>query len=236
MRPPPVSPSLPPLPQVRRICDAFGAKRFAVPDTGGHDGGRAVAQAMDANRAEIADARTVLVKNRETRHVLCRDLASSVQGWLWHVLREKAVFATLNTLKPDVSGMLRGEGWVVARDLAAVRAAVERAHGRVALGGACVVERLPRPWPTPPTSFVLNSFTTPYQVGPLPPPPPPMHPCTIPRAHARPHRHALLLCWAFRLSFQRVAFFYSWGRAPFSPGPERPPLAPHDSRWAAGGV
>jgi vacuolar-type H+-ATPase subunit I/STV1 len=93
-------------------------------------------------------------------------LAQLAQGWLWQVLREKATFATLNALKPDVSGMLRGEGWVAAAAVAPVRAAVEGAHARMALGGACVVGTLPHPWPTPPTAFKLNAFTAPYQVGP----------------------------------------------------------------------
>ena len=153
--------------KARRIADAFGARRYSVPEGG--DGGRALEAALQRNRADIADARTVLIKNREMRHVLCRDLAGLAQGWLWSVLREKAVFATLNCLKPDVSGMLRGEGWVTAESVPAVRAAIEGSHAAMALGGACVVSKMRKPWPDPPTCFKLNAFTTPYQVraGPL---------------------------------------------------------------------
>ena len=146
--------------KARRIADAFGARRYSVPDAG--DAG-AIAAALERNHSDLTDARKVLIKNREMRHALCRDLAGLAQGWLWTVLREKACFATLNCLKPDVSGMLRGEGWVTSTELDSVRAAVEAAHGRVALGGACVVSRMAKPWPEPPTSFQLNAFTTPYQ-------------------------------------------------------------------------
>jgi len=106
----------------------------------------------------------LLSNPKKVRHVLCRDLAQLAQGWQWQILREKATLTTLNALKPDVSGMLRGEGWVVVSEIPRVRAAVERAHHRMALGGACVVGSLPKPWPTPPTAFKLNSFTAPYQV------------------------------------------------------------------------
>jgi V-type H+-transporting ATPase subunit a len=74
------------------------------------------------------------------------------------------VFHTLNTLKPDVSGMLRGEGWVVTEALEKVRNIVQEAHFKSGLGGAFVVDRHQTlPWPTAPTYFATNSFTKPYQ-------------------------------------------------------------------------
>jgi len=149
--------------KVRKICDAFGARRYSVPDSTGQEGPRAVEQALRSNGRDLGDARVVLVKNREARLVLCKELSHLVQPWLWTIVREKAVFHTLNSLKPDVSGMLRAEGWVVAEAVGEVRTLVEAAHTGAGLGGACVVERQPTPWPTPPTNFKLNSFTKPYQ-------------------------------------------------------------------------
>jgi hypothetical protein len=52
--------------KARRLCDAFGARRYSVPaDRGGLEGARAVDAAVEANRQDIADARAVLIKNRE---------------------------------------------------------------------------------------------------------------------------------------------------------------------------
>jgi V-type H+-transporting ATPase subunit a len=44
-----------------------------------------------------------------------------------------------------------------------VKRLVEDAHGRMALGGACVVDLASKPWPTPPTSFQCNAFCQAYQ-------------------------------------------------------------------------
>jgi len=51
--------------KARRLCDAFGARRYSVPDAGGAEGARAVDAAVESNRQDIADARAVLIKNRE---------------------------------------------------------------------------------------------------------------------------------------------------------------------------
>jgi V-type H+-transporting ATPase subunit a len=148
--------------KVKRICDAFGARRYDVPSGG--DGGRGVSLAIEENKRNIADSRTVLMKNRDVRYGLCKQLSGRVTEWLWIILREKAVFHTLNTLKPDVSGMLRGEGWVVSDCVDPVKSLVQEAHLRSGLGNACVVDRhQTKPWPTPPTFFKTNSFTKPYQ-------------------------------------------------------------------------
>jgi vacuolar-type H+-ATPase subunit I/STV1 len=53
--------------KARRLCDAFGARRYSVPDAGGVEGGQAVDAAVESNRQDIADARAVLIKNREVR-------------------------------------------------------------------------------------------------------------------------------------------------------------------------
>jgi V-type H+-transporting ATPase subunit a len=148
--------------KVRKICDAFGARRYSVPDPNDM-GGQAIDEAIKANRRDIHESRAVLIKNRAVRHRLCAELAGLTTGWLWTALREKSVFHTLNMLKPDVSGMLRGEGWVVASQEETVKELVAAAHSRVALQGAFVVDPMPKPWPTPPTYFKLNAFTQPYQ-------------------------------------------------------------------------
>jgi V-type H+-transporting ATPase subunit a len=65
--------------------------------------------------------------------------------------------------KADVSGMLRGEGWVVAEAFESVREAVERAHSNMDLAMPSLVDLVPQPWPTPPTHFITNKFTYGYQ-------------------------------------------------------------------------
>lgn len=90
-------------------------------------------------------------------------LATKTEKWIWVILREKAIYHSLNQFKADVSGMLRGEGWVIAESLEDVRAAVNSAHSSMDTAMASMVDNVPQPWPTPPTHFTTNKFTYGYQ-------------------------------------------------------------------------
>lgn len=146
--------------KLKRICDAFSAHRYSLPDM---DDGNAVDKMLTENAQELVDSRTVLLKNQDTRYRLCQLLSKHTERWTWIVLREKAVYHTLNMFKADVSGMLRGEGWVVAESAEEVKDAVERAHANMDLAMPSLVDLVPQPWPTPPTHFITNKFTYGYQ-------------------------------------------------------------------------
>jgi len=146
--------------KLKRICDAFSAHRYSLPDM---DDGPAVDKMLTENAQELADARTVLLKNQDARFRLCQLLSKNVMKWTWIVLREKTVYHTLNMFKADVSGMLRGEGWVIADSVDPVRASVVKAHSNMDVSMPSLIQRVPKPWPTPPTHFTLNKFTYGYQ-------------------------------------------------------------------------
>lgn len=146
--------------KLKRICDAFSAHRYSLPDM---DDAPSVDKMLTENAQELVDSRTVLLKNQDTRFRLCQLLAKHTERWTWIVLREKAVYHSLNMFKADVSGMLRGEGWVVAESSDAVREAVEKAHANMDLAMPSLVDLVPQPWPTPPTHFITNKFTYAYQ-------------------------------------------------------------------------
>lgn len=146
--------------KLKRICDAFAAHRYSLPDM---DDAPSVDKMLTENAQELVDSRTVLLKNQDTRYRLCQLLSKHTERWTWIVLREKAVYHSLNMFKADVSGMLRGEGWVVAESTDAVREAVEKAHANMDLAMPSLVDLVPQPWPTPPTHFITNKFTYGYQ-------------------------------------------------------------------------
>ena len=146
--------------KLKKICDAFSAHRYSLPDM---DDSPAVDKMLTENAQELVDSRTVLLKNQDTRYRLCQLLAKHTERWTWIVLREKAVYHSLNMFKADVSGMLRGEGWVVSESLDKVREAVEHAHANMDLTMPSLVDHVPQPWPTPPTHFITNKFTYGYQ-------------------------------------------------------------------------
>ena len=146
--------------KLKRICDAFAAHRYSLPDM---DDGASVDRMLTENAQELVDSRTVLLKNQDTRYRLCQLLSKHTERWTWIVLREKAVYHSLNMFKADVSGMLRGEGWVVKESSDDVRDAVERAHANMDSAMPSLVDLVPQPWPTPPTHFITNKFTYGYQ-------------------------------------------------------------------------
>ena len=146
--------------KLKKICDAFAAHRYSLPDM---DDAPSVDRMLTENAQELVDSRTVLLKNQDTRYRLCQMLAKHTERWTWIVLREKAVYHTLNMFKADVSGMLRGEGWVVAESSDSVRESVNKAHANMDLAMPSLVDHVPQPWPTPPTHFQTNKFTYGFQ-------------------------------------------------------------------------
>jgi len=146
--------------KLKKICDAFFAHRYSLPDM---DDAPAVDRMLTENAQELVDSRTVLLKNQDTRFRLCQMLAQHTERWTWIVLREKAVYHTLNMFKADVSGMLRGEGWVISEAFEDVRASVNNAHSNMDHNMPSHVDQVAKPWPTPPTHFTTNKFTYGYQ-------------------------------------------------------------------------
>ncbi|VEU42702.1 unnamed protein product [Pseudo-nitzschia multistriata] len=146
--------------KLKRICDAFMAHRYTLPDM---DDLATVEKLLEENARELEDSETVLKKNRDTRYKLCKELAAKCEKWTWIVLKEKAIYHSLNMLKADVSGMLRGEGWVVSENLDDVARAVDRAHSSLDMAMPSLVKPVDQPWPTPPTHFATNKFTYAYQ-------------------------------------------------------------------------
>jgi V-type H+-transporting ATPase subunit a len=146
--------------KLKKICNAFNANRYTLPDM---DDANSVNRLLAENAQEIIDSRTVLLKNQATRYRLCQLLAQHTERWTWIVVKEKAVYHSLNMFKADVSGILRGEGWVVKTERANVQRVIESGHANVDMAMPSLIELVPQPWPTPPTHFSTNKFTYGYQ-------------------------------------------------------------------------
>ncbi|GMH57987.1 hypothetical protein TrRE_jg6357, partial [Triparma retinervis] len=146
--------------KIKKICDAFSAHRYSIPSV---DDPQAFQSMLAANAQELNDSHTVLVKNQDTRFRMCQMLANCIEEWTWKVVKEKAIYHSLNMFKSDVSGMLRGEGWIISSQLASARAAVTDAHSSMDLAMPSLLQPAPQPWPSPPTHFETNAFTYAYQ-------------------------------------------------------------------------
>jgi len=146
--------------KLNKICDAFSAHRYSIPSP---ENAVAIDEKLNENGQELHDSGKILKTNVETRARLCQTLALQTERWTWTVLREKAVYHTLNMFKADVQGMLRGEGWVVKESYDDAKAAVELAHSMKDSAMTSLVDHVAKPWPTPPTHFKTNAFTYGYQ-------------------------------------------------------------------------
>lgn len=146
--------------KIKRICDAFSAHRFDLPNL---DRPRDVENQQQANHRELEDAKRVLDKNTESRVRLCVELAQNVEEWLWTVRREKATYHTLNLFKSDAGNFLRGTGWILKDSMVKARAALDHAQSTLSLPTTSVIEKVVDFWPTPPTHFRTNKFTDAYQ-------------------------------------------------------------------------
>ncbi len=146
--------------KIKKIMDAFSAKVYPLPDM---DNSTVVAETMDANYTELHDSYMTLVRNRDSRLQLCDEYTAHLEFWNWCVLREKSVFHALNMFKPDVRGILRGEGWIPLSQLMAAQAAVRLAHTSIDTSMPSYVDILQKPWPKAPTHFKLNDFRWPFQ-------------------------------------------------------------------------
>ncbi|GMH91864.1 hypothetical protein TrST_g2667 [Triparma strigata] len=146
--------------KIKKICDAFSAHRYSIPSM---DDVKSVTDMMERNRVELEDSHRVLMKNQDTRFRMCQMLAGSVEEWKWKVVKEKSVYHSLNMFKSDVSGMLRGEGWIIASQLESAREAVSQTHASSDASMPSLLQVMPQPWPQPPTHFDTNEFTYAYQ-------------------------------------------------------------------------
>lgn len=146
--------------KLRKICDAFHARLYTLPSM---DDRTAIANLIQSNNGELNQSSHILRRNRESCVLLCRDLAEHLESWKWSVLQEKSTYHTLNMFRSDVMGMLRAEGWVIKSAMSSVRNEVTRAHSSMDKSMPSLVDRMPQPWPMPPTYFETNKFTIAFQ-------------------------------------------------------------------------
>ena len=143
--------------QLRKICDAYGASIYNIPDL---ESPHELNEEIRVATEEIADARHIKIYNRKQAESTGAILARRLQQWKIRVNMELGTYDTLNKLEIRDTGVAVGKGWVLASAAEDVANLVRRAGG--ADNGGSINES-PRPWPTPPTHFITNKYTGPFQ-------------------------------------------------------------------------
>lgn len=144
--------------KVGKICDAFNANRYAFPEEHA-----AQMRLYSDVRAKLRDLRTVIDSTVEQRREVLGGIAGKLHMWSSKVLREKAVYCTMDKLNYDMSHRIYvGEAWCARDSLEQVRAAVRAGDERANAQVPSVVEER-RAHEEPPTYFRTNKFTEVWQ-------------------------------------------------------------------------
>jgi len=145
--------------QLRKICSAYGANIYEIPDI---ENTRELHEEIRVASDEIADAHHIQLYNRKQAETTAELLARNLQQWKIQVNMELGTYDTLNKLEIRDTGHAVGKGWVVAAAADDVASLVRKAGGSEGSGGGSINES-PKPWPTPPTYFKTNKYTSPFQ-------------------------------------------------------------------------
>ena len=112
-------------PNWKKICDAFSAHLYAVPDI---DDPAELSRLMRETTTDLEEREQVMKRNQENCEKLLGAISTQIINWKWTVQREKSVYHNLNHFKSPASGLLRVEGWVVASALNRVADAIRKVH------------------------------------------------------------------------------------------------------------
>jgi len=146
--------------KISKICSAFGATKYPFSENE-EERNNAYAEC----RRRIHDLDLILAQTKSTRIETLKSIQKNLPVWKDKVLREKAVFHSLNLLNYDTSGRLFiGEAWCPSDEVEDVRSALERGRIRARVSVDSILERKSHGHKThPPTHFRTNRFTAVFQ-------------------------------------------------------------------------
>lgn len=146
--------------KVKKICSAFDANVYTFPE--GIEEQNAALQEVEGR---LRDLEVVIAATSSSRKASLVEVADRMAVWTDKVVREKAIYHTLNMLNFDTSNALFiAEVWIPSYALGDVNAALNvgrrRSHAQV----PSVIETRPLTKElTPPTYFKVNKFTQVFQ-------------------------------------------------------------------------
>jgi V-type H+-transporting ATPase subunit a len=111
------------LAKIRKVAESMGGTLYPV-DSDPDKRNDALREVSD----RLEDLNTVVWNTTQTRRVELGKIAEGLAAWQDAVLKEKAVYQTMNLLSYDGRRKtLVAEGWVPSRDITAIQLALRRA-------------------------------------------------------------------------------------------------------------
>lgn len=147
--------------KVSKICDAFNANRYAVPED--HNSQMA---ALSRCHTRLSDLETVMATTASQKTDILCDVSQQALSWREKVKRDMGIFNTLNLLNYDTSHKLFiADVWIPESAQDDVRNALEIGRRRSDAQVPSIMEERPREsGDTPPTYYKTNKFTEVFQV------------------------------------------------------------------------
>lgn len=144
--------------KIRKICESFGATIYPCPESEN--------ERIDLTgqvNGRLQDLEVVLSRSHEHRKQVLSGVATHLQTWKAKVLKEKAIYHTMNMFNYDIGRKcLIAEGWCPQTATDDIQLGLRRATQR---SNALVPSILSviHTTETPPTHFETNKFTHAYQ-------------------------------------------------------------------------
>ncbi|EFA74721.1 vacuolar proton ATPase 100-kDa subunit [Heterostelium album PN500] len=144
--------------KIKKICESFGANVYDCPDTSFER-----ANLLQKVSIRISDLQDVLNRSKEHKKQVLLNIVSKLVTWRTKVLKEKAIYHTMNLFDYDVGRKcLIAKGWCPKTAIEEIQTALRTATTR---SGALVpsVLSIIKPEDEPPTYFETNKYTNSFQ-------------------------------------------------------------------------
>eukprot|EP00026_Physarum_polycephalum_P002686 Phypoly_transcript_02694.p1 GENE.Phypoly_transcript_02694~~Phypoly_transcript_02694.p1 ORF type:complete len:828 (+),score=115.76 Phypoly_transcript_02694:179-2662(+) len=144
--------------KVKKICESFGATIYPCPDN--H---QERTELLNQQHARLHDLTAILEATRKQRRSVLHEIATHLQTWKAKVMKEKAIFHTMNLFNYDVGRKcLIAEGWCPTAMIEDVQFGMRRATQRANALVPSILNQV-HTHDVPPTHFATNKFTHAYQ-------------------------------------------------------------------------
>lgn len=140
--------------KIKKICESLGASTHEYPDSSIND-------ARDNVASTLRQLQNTIAATEERRNEILYEIMEQIQDWKKWLAKEKAIYHTMNMFK-FAKSRAQIEGWVAAKNLAAVEAVLSDADAAVNSPTPSLLEEL-QTEETPPTYFETNDLTRCYQ-------------------------------------------------------------------------
>jgi V-type H+-transporting ATPase subunit a len=144
--------------KIKKICESFGANLYPCPETG-----RERKDLLTQVNGRLEDLETVLKRSKKHRRQILLDIGHSIKAWKEKVIKEKAIYHTMNMFNYDVGRKcLIAEGWCPKTATESIVTAMRQA---TETSGALVPSILSviQSHEEPPTYHKTNDFTAAFQ-------------------------------------------------------------------------